>query len=206
MAEQRVAVNPGVVDWSGENPGIYLRDTDDGPWVTLSVFFRVVLSPFGSGHAMLVLDEPDTGKGWPDVRNFIVNDNEELTRYLIRDYVSGFPSFRDKPGLEAMSYVPLDTVTCAGDPQSEYIETVTAQDLMARMTWSETMEPMAVEVTPENSATGKHDMYSLFFEARQAKIEVNGDRLSGNVSTRQFFGKTMSTAFLAFSETWAKPQ
>ena len=206
MAEQRVAVNLGVVDWSGENPGIYLRDTDDGPWVTLSVFFRVVLSPFGSGHAMLVLDEPDTGKGWPDVRNFIVNDNEELTRYLIRDYVSGFPSFRDKSGLEAMSYVPLDTVACAGDPQSEYTETVTAHDLMARMTWSETMEPMAVEVTPENSATGKHDMYSLFFEARQAKIEVNGDRLSGNVSTRQFFGKTMSTAFLAFSETWAKPQ
>ena len=65
---------------------------------------------------------------------------------------------------------------------------------------------MAVEVTPENSATGKHDMYSLFFEARQAKIEVNGVRLSGNVSTRQFFGKTMSTAFLAFSETWAKPK
>lgn len=206
MAEQRVTVNPGIVDWSGENPGIYLRDTDDGPWVTLSVFFRVVMSPYGSGHAMLVLDEPGTGKGWPDVRNFIVNDNEELTRYLIRDYVSGFPSFRDKPGLEAMSYVPLDTVACAGDPQSEYTETVTAQDLMARLTWSETMEPMAVEVTPENSATGKHDMYSLFFEARQAKIEVNGDRLSGNVSTRKFFGKTMSTAFLAFSETWAKPQ
>lgn len=205
MAEQRVPVNPGIVDWSGENPGIYLRDVDDGPWVTLGVFFRVVLSPHGRGHAMLVLDEPDTGKGWPDVRNFIVTENEELTRYLIRDYVSGFPSFRDKPGLEAMSYVPLDTVACDGDPQSEYTETVTAADLTARMTWSDTMEPMAVEVTPENSATGKHDMYSLFFEASAAKIEVNGDRLSGNVSTRQFFGKTMSTAFLAFSETWAKP-
>ena len=154
---------------------------------------------------MLVLDEPDTGKGWPDVRNFIANDNDELTRYLIRDYVSGFPSFRDKPGLEAMSYVSLDTVACAGDPQTEYTETVMAGDLSARMTWSDTMEPMAVEVTPETSATGKHDMYSLFFEAKQAKIEVNGDRLSGNVSTRQFFGKTMSTAFLAFSETWVQP-
>lgn len=206
MAEQRITVNPGIVDWSGENPGIYLRDEAEGPWVTLGVFFRVVLSPFGIGHAMLVLDEPNTGKGWPDVRNFILCDNEQLTRYLIKDYVSGFPSFRDKPGLEAMSYVPLNSVECSGNPSEEYTEFVRADSIEARMTWSDTMEPMAVEVTPENSATGKHDMYSLFFEARQAKIEVNGVRLSGNVSTRQFFGKTMSTAFLAFSETWAKPK
>ena len=205
MAEQRVAVNPGTVDWSGENPGIYLRDVDDGPWVTLGVFFRVVMSPYGRGHAMLVLDEPDTGKGWPDARNFIVNDNEDLTRYLIRDYVSGFPSFRGKPGLEAMTYAPLETVACAGDPSATYSETVTAEGLTAAMTWSDTMEPMAVEVTPETSATGRHDMYSLFFEAKEARIEVNGERLSGNVSTRQFFGKTMSTAFLAFSETWVRP-
>lgn len=205
MTEQRVAVNPGTVDWSGENPGIYLRDVDDGPWVTLGVFFRVVMSPYGRGHAMLVLDEPDTGKGWPDARNFIVNDNEDLTRYLIRDYVSGFPSFRGKPGLEAMTYAPLETVACAGDPRTAYSETVTAEGLTAAMTWSDTAEPMAVEVTPETSATGRHDMYSLFFEAREARIEVNGDRLSGSVSTRQFFGKTMSTAFLAFSETWVRP-
>ena len=62
MAEQRITVNPGIVDWSGENPGIYLRDEAEGPWVTLGVFFRVVLSPFGIGHAMLVLDEPNTSK------------------------------------------------------------------------------------------------------------------------------------------------
>ena len=41
----------GTVDWSGENPGISLKENPDGPFVTLASFFRVVLSPHGRGHA-----------------------------------------------------------------------------------------------------------------------------------------------------------
>jgi hypothetical protein len=39
-------VFPGTVEWSGENPGISLRETPDGPFVVLASFFRVVLSPY----------------------------------------------------------------------------------------------------------------------------------------------------------------
>jgi hypothetical protein len=205
MPDSRVPVNPGKVDWAGENPGIYLRDVDDGPWVTLAVFFRVVTSPHGRGHGMLILDQPETGKGWPDARNLCITDNEALIKYIVRDYVSGFPSFRGKPGLAAMTYLPLTEVRAEGDPRTSYSEIVRSGDVTARMNWSDTQEPFGVEVGPKDSATGKHDMYSLFFEAREASIEVNGERLSGKVSTRQFFGKTMSTAFLAFCETWVKP-
>ncbi len=35
---------PGSVDWSGENPGISLKEKPDGPFVALASFFRVVLS------------------------------------------------------------------------------------------------------------------------------------------------------------------
>jgi len=48
-------------------------------------------------------------------------------------------------------------------------------------------------------------MYSVFLEAKSASITVNGSRLPGTVQSRQFFGRTMSTAFLAFSETWVTP-
>jgi hypothetical protein len=38
------AINfPGTVEWSGENPGISLKATPDGPFVALASFFRVVL-------------------------------------------------------------------------------------------------------------------------------------------------------------------
>jgi hypothetical protein len=66
--------------------------------------------------------------------------------------------------------------------------------------------PIPVEVTVENSATKAHEMYSVFLEAKSADIKVNGTSLPGSVQSRQFFGRTMSTAFLAFSETWVTPQ
>src|SRR5262245_13043387 len=54
----RPVINPGVVDWSGENPGMYLREAADGPFVTLISYFRVVLSPKGRGHAAFILQDP----------------------------------------------------------------------------------------------------------------------------------------------------
>ena len=44
---------PGTVEWSGENPGIYLKS--DPKWAvhsTMASFFRVVLSPHGRGHRL----------------------------------------------------------------------------------------------------------------------------------------------------------
>ena len=34
----------GTVDWSGENPGISLKDSVDGPFVAFASFFRGVLT------------------------------------------------------------------------------------------------------------------------------------------------------------------
>jgi len=48
----------GTVDWSGENPGISLKERPDGPFVALASFFRVVLSPHGRGHALVLLQSP----------------------------------------------------------------------------------------------------------------------------------------------------
>ena len=48
----------GNVDWSGENPGISLKETADGPFVALASFFRVVLSPHGRGHVLVLLQSP----------------------------------------------------------------------------------------------------------------------------------------------------
>ena len=48
----------GNVEWSGENPGISLKETPDGPFVVLASFFRVVLSPHGRGHVLVLLQSP----------------------------------------------------------------------------------------------------------------------------------------------------
>ena len=92
---------PGTVEWSGENPGISLKATPDGPFVALASFFRVVLSPHGRGHALMLLQSPQDEK--PGA-NYCLHDNENLARYLVSDFVSHFGAWKGLPGLKSMTY------------------------------------------------------------------------------------------------------
>ena len=204
---KRVAINPGRVDWCGDNPGIYLKHSEsDDAYCVLSLFFRVAMSPYGRGHAAIVLGAPDAAKGWPEETNFIITDNQQMMRWIVDGWVSKMPTFVGKNGLEHMTWLNLDSVhKTPGDLKSEYRETLRGSEVTLEMIWQDMGPPLPVEVTVENSATKAHEMYSVFLEARSAQIIVNGKPLSGSVQKRQFFGRTMSTAFLAFSETWVTP-
>jgi len=202
----RVAINPGRVDWSGENPGIYLKSDPAGDYVTLALFFRVVLSPYGRGHAGLVLGAPSEAGGWPSVPNLIISDNHRLMHWIVEGWVTRMPTFRGRAGLQAMTWLDCDSVEKRpGDLRTRYSETLRGSGTELEMVWRDMGPPLPVEVTPEASATGAHEMYSVFLEARSAEVILNGTGLAGTVATRQFFGRTMSTAFLAFSETWVTP-
>lgn len=197
-------VFPGTVDWSGENPGISLKETPDGPFVTLASFFRVVLSPHGRGHALVLLQSPQDPNPPAERANLCLHDNEALARYLVENFVAHFGAFRGQPGLENLDYRPLDGVVASGDPASSYSETVTAGDLTVRLTWSGLGEPFCFALPPELSATGRHHMPSLFVGSSDATVTVNGRVLPGKPVPREIAGRTITTAMLAFSETWIR--
>ncbi|MGE0005340.1 MAG: hypothetical protein AB7S92_07090 [Parvibaculaceae bacterium] len=204
---KRISINPGRVEWSGDNPGIYLkRHPGDTAYSTLALFFRVVLSPFGRGHAAIVLGAPDEARGWPGVPNLVMTDNQRLMRWIVDGWVTKMPTFVGKAGLGAMAWLDCESVEKRpGDLKSRYSETLRGSGVTVEMVWRDMGPPLPVEVTRENSATKEHEMYSLFLEAKEAQVVVNGTPLAGAVAQRQFFGRTMSTAFLAFSETWISP-
>jgi hypothetical protein len=204
----RISINPGRVDWSGENPGIYLKHKEsDEAYCVLSLFFRIVMSPYGRGNAAIVLGAPDVAKGWPDETNFIITDNQRMMRWIVDGWVSKMPLFIGKAGLQHMSWLNLDSVhKTPGDLKTEYRETLRGSGVSLEMIWQDMGSPIPVELTVENSATKEHEMYSVFLEAESAIVKVNGTSLPGKVQSRQFFGRTMSTAFLAFSETWVTPE
>ena len=204
----RIPHNPGKVEWSGENPGIYLKsDPANAEYDTLALFFRVALSPYGRGHAGLVLGAPAEAAGWPDVPNLIMTDNQRMMRWIVDGWVTKMPTFVDKPGLAAMTWLDCDSVEKRpGDLRSRYSETLRGSGVTLDMIWRDMGPPLPIEVTKDNAATKEHEMYSVFLEARAAEIRVNGTALSGKVAERRFFGRTMSTAFLAFSETWVTPE
>jgi hypothetical protein len=197
-------VFPGTVEWSGENPGISLKETPDGPFVALASFFRVVLSPHGRGHALVLLQAPEDAHPPAGRGNFCLHDNEALGRYLVADFVSHFGAFKGQPGLGNLTYRRLETVEASGDPASSYSETVRGGDLTVQLTWSGLGEPFCFVLPPDKSATGKHHMPSLFVGCREATVTVNGRTLPGKPVPREMAGHTITTAMLAFSETWIR--
>jgi hypothetical protein len=197
-------IHPGKVDWTGDNPGIYLKDTQEGPWVSLATFFRITYSPFGSGHGVLLLDKPNEESSLPDALYFVITDNREMAEFLVADFFSKFGSFKVSPGLNAIQYLPLTNAFPEGDSRTEYSEVIASRDYEVRMTWKNLGEPYAVDMPPEKGPTLVHQMYSLFINAGDASIEINGKALSGKVVDRDFADTRKSTAFLAFSETWMR--
>lgn len=202
MAE--TLVFPGTVEWSGENPGISLKEATDGPFTTLASFFRVVVSPYGRGHALVLLLSPQDASSPGDRANVCLTDNEPLARWLVSDYVSHFGAWRGLPGLQALQYRLLDSVTADGDAITRYAETVTASDLEVKLEWSGLGKPFCFALAPAQSATGRHHMPSLFVGCDAATVTVNGQRRSGAPVPREIAGQRISTAMLAFSETWIR--
>jgi hypothetical protein len=194
----------GVVEWSGENPGISLKESAEGPFVSLASFFRVVLSPHGRGHALVLMQSPGEANPPPERANYMLHDNEAMARYLVSDFVSNFGTFKGLPGLTGLTYRRLDSVTASGDPGSTYKETVKAGDLNVELTWGGLGKPFCFVLPPDKSATGRHWMPSLFVGCSDASISVNGRKLPGKPIPRQIAGQNISTAMLAFSETWIK--
>jgi hypothetical protein len=197
-------VFPGTVEWSGENPGISLKETPDGPFVALASFFRVVLSPHGRGHALVLLQSPQDASPPAERANYCLHDNETLARFLVADYVAHFGTYKGLAALEGLTYRRLDAVEASGDPASSYSETVRSGDLTVRLTWSGLGEPFCFALPPDKSATGKHYMPSLFVGCRDATVTVNGRALPGKPVPREIAGRTITTAMLAFSETWIR--
>src|SRR5262245_22925551 len=197
-------IQAGTVDWSGENPGMYLKDKPDGPCVTLVSFFRVVVSPHGRGHALVLLESPLLDTSIPEALNVCVTDNDPLARWLVKDFVATFGAFRGATALESMRYVPLTGVEPSGDQRQSYMEWIKGEGVEVTLSWEALGQPFMVRLPKEQSATGRHEMWSLFVEAERVTARVNGRDLRGRPAPRDFAGRRSSTAFLAFSETWLR--
>ena len=86
---------------------MYLKEKADGPFSTLVSFFRVVASPHGRGHALVLLEAPLLHGSYPEALNVCVTDNESLARYLVSDFAAHFGAFKGAEALEYMDYVKL---------------------------------------------------------------------------------------------------
>ena len=198
-------VTPGVVDWTGENPGILLKNDDDS-FAAMALFFRVAWSPAGQGEVLLLYGTPAEAEGSDDAPNVLMSNNAELASFLKENFIGKLGAFRDAPAFDSLPHVMASEVRVSGDPMSHrYTETIVSPGLVVELVWEDLEAPLALELTPDQVGTKEHTMFTLLVPAQSAQIIVNGKSLPGKVGTRVQAGKETTSAFLYFSETWIIP-
>ena len=183
---------------------MYLKEADDGPFVTLVSFFRVVVSPHGRGRALVLLEAPLLDTSLPEALNVCVTDNDALARWLATEFLSSFAAFRGATALASMRYVPLVGSEASGDQRESYMEWVKGDGVEATLSWEGLGEPFMFSLGRDRSPTRRHELFSVFVEASHVTAKVNGRALRGHPIACDFACRRSSTAFLAFSETWVR--
>lgn len=200
-----IPINPDRLDWTGDNPGIMLKEREDGPWSALALLFRIAWSPHGRGTALVLYEQPDVARSAPDANNVVITDNEPMAGYLMRDFVAKFGVFGEVAAFAAMRYMPLTHTMTTGDPCGNRVtEVVCSGSLSVELVWEALGRPTALELPPALSGTGAHTMFSLLVESRRAAILVNGRRLPGAPVPREQAGIQTTTAFLYYAESWLR--
>ncbi|HOE41013.1 MAG TPA: NAD-dependent dehydratase [Rhodoferax sp.] len=201
-------VKPGAVDWTGDNPFIYLKTDPNGDWSTLALYFRIALSPYGVGQAMMVLEAPYQPARL-EARRLVLTDNPEMTRYLLNGFVKHFGLFRPCTDL-------LDDIRIVGDSHfschdqglgSHVQRAVSTQaGINIEMHWENLQLPFMAVVPADKTQTGQHEMFTVFQPAGKGWVSFNGEILPGTTVEREFFGGRAQSAALAFGETWVQSE
>jgi len=188
-------VDPNAVLMTGENSFIRLS-SDGGTTLTdRASHWRVLWCQAGGGHALFLQSTLTGGQ----VK--IYSDNIAVARWLQTSIEKLlFPAFAD-------TSVPVIAARFDrhGGPWSTATETVTATDARVTMSWYDCIEPFVLHAPP-----GFNDrpigVFSTFFPARAAQLEVNGKVAPGQVWPEMRGDRQGSSATLAWSETWVKPR
>jgi hypothetical protein len=202
MNDVRIA---GKVDWTGDNPFIYLKNDQDSDWSCLALFFRIVASDHGRGSVILVLENPYEEEA--EGTRVCMTDNPELSKYLLEEFVKKFGLFRPCGALlDRIEVISESEFLTEADYPSRHTEKAKnmTRNMEISLVWEGLKSPFAVSLPKSESQTSAHQMLSVFQPASAAHILVNGDRLQGNTVDRDFFGGRAQSASLAHSESWIR--
>jgi hypothetical protein len=188
-------VDPNAVLMTGENSFIRLS-SDGGKTQTDRVsHWRVLWCPAGAGHVLFMQSTLTDG------RARIYGDNIAVARWLQSSIETLlFPAFADT----TLPVIAAAFERCGG-PWSTATETVVAADARITLSWYDCIEPFVLHAPP-----GFNDrpigVFSTFFPARAAQLEMNGRVAGGKVWPEMRGDRQGSSACLAWSETWVKPR
>ncbi len=199
MAERPIN-NPGRVLIGGENHIVRLQSEADGSDAALVNHFRLRLSPHGPGHAVFVLADPNA----PDPRNACYTDNPALANWLLDWYLRGSPLYRNLRGLVDLPIVTAGGFTFVDELPRRWTETVRAGEVTVRAVWNDLATPFHVERLAQPDEQDAMDVFSVLMSASEGSLSIDGQRIPGVVFPRQVGSQPITSAFLAFAESWVE--
>lgn len=187
-------VDPNEVRLTGENSFIRLGQEEGGQFTTRASHWRVLYSPEGPGHALLLQSD------LTDHQVAVYSDNIALARWLQEE----IESMLHPPFSDTSVAVQEGTFTRSGDVRSFITERVLTRDGDISLTWHGFLEPFAIHAAPGTGGRS-HGVYSIFFPARKAQVAINGKLAAGRPLRAERDGRESTSACLAWSETWVRP-
>lgn len=197
------SIKPGKVEWTGDNPFIYLKTDPTGDWSTLALYFRIATSDYGRGHAILVLENPYE-KEDANATRILLTDNLALSHYLVDNFVRHFGLFRKATALDTVKYIDDAVFSTNAEYPQKIIESAISASTKTKveLVWNDLQQAIAVDLPASETQTNKHEMMCVFQPALSAQILVNGVAIPGKTVERDFMGTRAQSASLANSETW----
>ena len=197
-------VKLGKVYVTGENPFIRLLDKADGAALTDVSYWRIIWSPVGPGRVCYITTGDGTSPG--DLRVALV-DNRKLYDYLTQQImVTIDKSIPERPFtvVQATFGDPgQGTFNDSGDMMKERKVTFKSAKYTGSLVWRDFDAPFQVDM-PVGSERNPFGVVSLIIPAKSAEVIINGKKTAGNVYPQKFGPAQMSSASLAFSESWIK--
>lgn len=187
-------VDPGKVLMTGENSFIRLSEDGGKSMSNRTSHWRVLWCPAGTGHALFMTGQLTDG----DV--VIYSDNIAVARWLQETIESVlFPDFAD-----LSTPVTPAVFDRLGDPRSSTTELIESDSDLIRMSWYGAMDPFVINAPA--AATGRPiGVYTTFFPCAGAQLSMNDQVGAGSPWLEPREDRQSSSAVLAWSETWVRP-
>ncbi|MCZ7570980.1 MAG: hypothetical protein M5U01_20725 [Ardenticatenaceae bacterium] len=193
-------VSSQTVNWTGENPYIWLYDESETEIITAASFFRVLYSRYGKGHVLFLrCDVQGDGFAAPEDLCVCLTDNRDLAHWLKEDIVSLYTGFRDRPEYATMLIIQAEHFQASGDPKEAWTESIRGGGLEIVLRWENPQEPFYAEIPPSR---WPFVLVTVLIPARSAAVTISGMRVAGRVKAMDFHGRESTSCCLAFSETW----
>jgi hypothetical protein len=185
--------DPNQVRLTGENSYMRLHTAEHGPMTTRGSHWRVLLSPAGPGHVLLLRSDVTNDE------KRIYADNIALARWLQQEILAA--------GEFADQALPVTAAVFSrtGDSRFFWTETVATETEHISLTWYDFGEPFVISVPPGSVPNRPLGWSSVFVPARRAQLTLNGRVATGRPFPEPRGDRMSSTAGLALSETWVRP-